>query len=254
VCLTLAAHAALSVPPEELPARRQNPGPTALPAGLLKHADEQTVAGLAAVCRAAHDRGLGAAGCADWGVLAAPRFLGRTALAAALQRFDEEGAWGISPHLIPHRSLHSVSGTVSQALGLHGPNFGVGGGPDAAAEALLLAATVLAAGRVPGLWLVVTGGLPEADLPDPLPASAQAGATLSWQAVALALVPGDAGDRPRLEVGAGPAPDAARWPFVDLDSLMQALGGFAVRPAHWRLGCGGWARLCPAAAPREDRP
>ena len=39
----------------------------------------------------------------DWGVIGAPRFMGRAAMAQALQKFDQEGAWGISPHLIPHR-------------------------------------------------------------------------------------------------------------------------------------------------------
>src|SRR5262249_56456949 len=125
----------------------------------------------------------------DWAVLAAPRFLGRTALAQALNRFALEGAWGISPHLIPHHSLHSVSGTISQALTIHGPNYGIGGGPDAASKTLLTAAALLAADRLPGVWVVLTGYDPE-----PLAQRATAGNPVAaspptqCNAVALALV------------------------------------------------------------------
>ena len=150
--------------PSELPALRQRPGPDvglALPPSMLKHADDQTVVGLAAVFRAIHDHRLEPNSFADWGVVAGPRFLGRALFTTALQRFAAEGAWGVSPHLIPHRSLHAVSGTVSQALHLHGPNFGVGGGPNAALEAILAAVALLGADRLPGVWLVLTEWQPE---------------------------------------------------------------------------------------------
>ena len=92
----------------------------------------------------------------------------------------------MSPHLIPHRSLHSLSGTVSQALKVHGPNFGSGGGPHGAADALLTAAALLNGSRLPGVWVVLTGW-------DPEPATDAAGQVLSQEnlcnAVALALVP-----------------------------------------------------------------
>jgi hypothetical protein len=77
-------------------------------------------------------------------------------MAAALQRFAAEGAWGVSPHLIPHRSRHSISGTVSQALKIHGPNFGVGGGPGGTVEVLLAATALLEGKRLPGVWIVLT--------------------------------------------------------------------------------------------------
>ena len=67
-----------------------------------------------------------------------------------LRSFVAEGVWGTSPHLIPHFALHSPSGTISLALGLHGPNLGVGGGLHAAAEGFLAALTWLAAGRRAG--------------------------------------------------------------------------------------------------------
>ncbi len=78
-----------------------------------------------------------------------------------LRSFKAEGVWGTSPHLIPHFALHSPSGTISLALGLHGPNLGVGGGLHAAAEGFLAAMTWLSAGVVPGVWLVLSGWSPE---------------------------------------------------------------------------------------------
>src|SRR5207244_64037 len=83
-------------------ALRQHPG-TTLPANFLKHADEQTVAGVAAVFQAIGAGSLSDVSFTHWGVLAAPRFLARTLLAVTVQRFAVEAAWGISPPLIPPR-------------------------------------------------------------------------------------------------------------------------------------------------------
>jgi hypothetical protein len=144
---------------ESLGELRRNPGPVygePLPASFLKHADEQTVAGLSAVYQAIERAGLQETCFRNWGVVASPRFLGRPTMAAALQRFVSEGAWGVSPHLIPHRSLHSISGTVSQALKIHGPNFGVGGGPEGTVEVLLAATALLEGKQLPGVWIVLT--------------------------------------------------------------------------------------------------
>jgi hypothetical protein len=159
VCCAIAAEATVRANLDSLDQLRRHPGPIhgePPPAALLKHADEQTVAGLSAVYQAIARDGLQDTCFCDWGVVAAPRFLGRPTMAAALQRFVAEGAWGVSPHLIPHRSLHSVSGTVSQALKIHGPNFGVGGGPDGTVEALLAATALLERMKLPGVWVVLT--------------------------------------------------------------------------------------------------
>ena len=164
VCCDVAAHGIVRATSAELPGLRQCPGPAVgepLPASFLKHSDEQTVAGLAAVFQAIHQGGLKGTCFTDWGVLGAPRFLGRVLLAATLQRFATEGAWGISPHLVPHRSLHAVAGTVSQALKIHGPNFGVGGGPGGVSEALLTSVALLHGDQLPGVWLILTGWDPE---------------------------------------------------------------------------------------------
>src|SRR5262249_3193107 len=145
---------------EELVRLRQQPGQVQgepLPATFLKHADEQTVVGLAAVLQAAQATPLTGTNFTHWGVVAAPRVMGRGLMGAALRRFATEGAWGVSPHVIPHRSLHAMSGTISQALQIHGPNFGAGGGPGSAGEAVLAAYAMLAGDRLPGVWLVLTG-------------------------------------------------------------------------------------------------
>jgi hypothetical protein len=233
--------------PETLPALRQKPGVApcgTLPVAFLKHADEQTVVGLAAVLQAVRDYHLTDTSFTDWAALAAPRFQGRLALAAALNRFAAEGAWGISPHLIPHRSLHAISGTVSQALKIHGPNFGVGGGPGSAAD-VLLAATALLGGRdVPGVWVVMTGWSPE-------PVPNREGRTSSLavcNAVALALVPSRPGWHGlRLRVAPAPcgergvpAPDAKSSLF-SLENLLATLDNpeLARTALGWSMACGG---------------
>jgi hypothetical protein len=267
VCCDVLGFGALWVTPDMLPALRQKPGPLPgepLPASFFKHADEQTVAGLAAVSQAIHTHGLGETRFTDWGILAAPRFLARTLLAVALHRFQLEGAWGISPHLIPHHSLHAVSGTVSQALKVHGPNFGVGGGPSAADEALLAAAALLAGERVPGVWLLLTGHHPE-PIPEepgvPPNGNGHAKPVPAIGAVALALTLARPGRQPlQLRVVPGPVPeDAGRAdglieadPFFRLEALLETLT--QPSPAgSWRLHCGGRVELTRYGAGAENR-
>jgi len=207
VCCEVATDAIVRANQDSLAELRRNPGlfhGKPPPASLLKHADEQTVAGLCAVYRAIDKADWQTSCFRDWGVVAAPRFLGRPAMAAALQRFAVEGAWGVSPHLIPHRSLHSLSGTISQALKIHGPNFGVGGGPGATVEALLAAAALLEGKQLPGAWVVLTCLDPE------LPPDEAGRMPPATQAVglALALTPIRAsGSRLRLHIVDG-MPDA----------------------------------------------
>lgn len=199
-CCDISAQAVVRANLESLVELRRHPGPCpgeSPPVSFLKHADEQTVVGLCAVYQAIHKGGLQKTCFCDWGVVAAPRFLGRPAMAAALQRFAVEGAWGVSPHLIPHRSLHSLSGTISQALKIHGPNFGAGGGPNAPTEALLAATALLVGRRLPGVWVVLTCLDPELppDKDGRLPPATQAAG------LALALTPVDtSGSRCRLHI------------------------------------------------------
>jgi hypothetical protein len=222
VCCDVAAIGRVRLAVENLPELRRRPGPVpeqGLPANFLKNADEQTVYGLAAVYQAIHDTGMTATSFGRWGVLAAPQKIGRTAMAQAMPRVREEGAWGMSPHLIPHRSLHCVSGAISCALKSRGPNLGVGDGPS---EALPTALALLVRAQVEGIWVVLTAFDPEL-APDtsgmPVPGSV-------GLAVALALMPAREGWKGlRLRVGfQKPSGQlAARRTPIDLFQLLALL-------------------------------
>jgi hypothetical protein len=229
--------------PSEVPAVRKRPGPVpdgwaAPPTSLLRHSDEQTIAGTAAVFVAINRMGLPRDRFEGWGVVAASRYLGRANLALALQSFIAEGVWGTSPHLIPHFALHSPAGTISLALGLHGPNVGVGGGLHAAAEGFLAALTWLSTGEVPGVWLVLSGWSPEL-IPDP---QDNGHAASECQALAIAIVtPGTAG--PRASVRAlvaaqphhAPAPVDLVWLAERLESAGERLPGMIAGDPAGRL-------------------
>jgi hypothetical protein len=253
VACTLAGYASCRVPIEAIAEMRRNPGPApgeALPATFLKHADEQTVAVIAAVFSAIQEHGLAPPGVVgpfhEWGAVAGPRFLGRGNITAALPRFQAEGAWGVSPHVIPHRSLHSVPGTISQALKLQGPNFGVGGGPDCEAEALLAGMVMLHDMQLPGVWVALSRLDPESDCDSTtgLPAPGT-----QVQALALALTPvASGGSRPILELSMSPATAPLRSP--DIDSLLDLLEQLDWKPAVAHpLGGRGWLMLRRPALP-----
>lgn len=222
----LAAHAACDIAGPAIDGLRRSPGPRCgepLPTSTLKHADEQTLAVLEAVGRAVTAGGFDPASGVfrDWGVLVAPRFVGRITVGPSVQRYRAEGAWGVSPHLIPHRSLHSVSGTVSQALRSHGPNFGVGGGPGHIAEGLLAGLTLLHTRRLPGLWLVFSRLDPEQAAADAFRTDPAA----TFQAVALALVPDGTTSPYRLQLTC--ATSAATEAAFELPDLRALLAGAA---------------------------
>jgi hypothetical protein len=182
------AYTVVHCPLGEISALRQQLGPPGgkpFPAAFLKSSDEQTVVGVAAVIEAIRRHGLDWNSFADWGVIAAPRFFGRLSCSDSLYRFEVGGAWKAPPLFVAHRSLHAISGTISQALQCRGPNFGVGGGGSAAAEGLLAALTLLQEHRLPGLWLILS----ECD-PEPRP-DRQGNNTIPiiCHALALAFVP-----------------------------------------------------------------
>jgi hypothetical protein len=191
-----------------------------LPANFLKYADDQTVAGMVAVWRAMVNSGLCDHDFTDWAVVGAPRYLGRLAAATTLYRFYKEGVSRASPLIVSHRSLHSVASTVSQALRIHGPNFGAGGGPGSAAEGLLLGLSFLEEGQVPGVWVVLT----ECD-PEPLPdETGQPTAPAVCHGVALALVPaadGWQGLRLRLRPAAANGTAAVTPPLAELAKVLD---------------------------------
>ncbi|NLF70756.1 MAG: hypothetical protein GX575_17135 [Candidatus Anammoximicrobium sp.] len=166
----VAAHGVIAAPLNVLPALREQPGDSVrrpIPPRFLRHSDEQTVVGLAAVLKAMHAGPLRETCFDNWGVVAAPRFPGRLGGAATFRKYGQGGPAAISPHIIPQNSLHSVSSAISISLAMHGPNFGIGGGPEALAEGLTVAMTLLDSSDLPGLWLVLTQWSPE-PVPDGL--------------------------------------------------------------------------------------
>ncbi|MFO0908839.1 MAG: hypothetical protein U0794_10855 [Isosphaeraceae bacterium] len=192
------------VPVDELNGLRKSPGPPLarkIAPSLLKHADSQTLLGLSAVLDAIARAGWGDRSFEDWGVVAAPRFLGRFVLAAAIERFQQMGPLSVSPLLTATLSLHAVAGSLSLALKAHGLHYGVGGGCGHVAEGLMAA---LAAGQergVAGVWLVATGFSPE-----PIPDTAGQSTTDSTgYAVALALNPHATASAARLNLRIVPA-------------------------------------------------
>jgi hypothetical protein len=186
----VAAFGVVRVAVEEIAALRKAPGPLggrSVPTSLLKHADHQTVLALSAVLRAVDDAGWQGRSFDDWGLIAAPRFLGRIIVAGAMERFRERGVPSMSPLIIPTLSLHAVAGSLSLALKTHGFNYGVGGGHGHLAEALLTALAARGDNGVPGVWVVATQFSPE-----PIPDTAGHSLIPSWgHAVALALTAED---------------------------------------------------------------
>jgi len=255
---TVVAHGLFRLNPCDIKAMRRRPGPVParwerVPPTLLRYSDEQTVAGVAAVFTALDEGGLEPEPFAGWGVVAASRFLGRANLAQALRSFSEEGIWGTSPHLIPHFALHSLSGSISLALGLHGPNLGVGGGLHATAEGFLTALTWLEAGIAPGVWLVLTGWVPEL-VPEARNDAAPFGG--ECRALALALVAAgtpDDGPLPLFRIVTRAAPRGG-LPPPDLAQLAQKLRS-ADAPEPWTIATDPAGRLhvelVPAGAARS---
>jgi hypothetical protein len=216
---------------------------------------------MAALFQAIERHGLAGTDFTDWGVLAAPRYLGRITTVHALQRFAAEGAWGISPHLIPHRTLHAISGTISQALQIHGPNLGVGGGPDADLEVMRVATAFLTNRDLPGLWVVMTGWNPEPVLqPSPASAAESPPTTNGYhvvpvcQAVALALTPLSRtwnGLQLDFRFNTEKSNGHPYSPLFNLESFQAALVANSISPQSWSLGNGGLVDLSFAQAGAE---
>jgi hypothetical protein len=180
------AFGVMQVRQDAIPALRKKPGPDVgrtLSPGMLRQADEQTVAAIAAVFQAIHDFGLQDRSFTEWAVVGAPCFPGRSGAITALEKFQRQGARVVSPLLSPYYSLHSASAMLSVGLKSLGPNLGVGGGPGAAADGLLAALTLLLDQALEGVWLVLTAWDPE-----PIPAAPDSNAgPPACHAAALAL-------------------------------------------------------------------
>lgn len=226
-------------------ARRQpvTVGAQKLPISFLKHAEDQTVLALQAVLGALEQENWQERSFTAWGVVAAPNLFGRVSIAQTIQRYRQEGAWGVSPHLIPHQSLHAMSGTISQALKIYGPNFGISGAPNSGPDAFLIAGAMMMDGVLPGLWVVLAGyeaeWLPAADgAPVPAP---------MCQAIALALTPGNT-NTTGIHLSLGQAAAASdidvAVPEFHLSLLAEEwLQQGAIPPGRWRLSATHWVEL-----------
>lgn len=135
--------------------------PAVVTPAFLKHSDEQTIASVGALVTAMRDLDRPLDEYKAWSIVAAPRFMGRTALASGMHRYEVDGPWGTSVQTIPHRSQHSVSSTLSLVLGAKGPCIGAGCGLGGDIETLLAAVTLLSSNNTPGAWVVMSGFHPE---------------------------------------------------------------------------------------------
>ena len=194
----IGAHAFVEARLSAIGSLRDRHGPEGsppLPSRFLRHCDEQTVVGIHAVLAAIASLPAERRACERHGVVAASCQAGRLVTASSLAKLRPQGAVSISPHIVPQCSLHSVAGAVSVSLGMHGPNVGIGGGPDAVAEGLFTAVSLVRPGGgadADGVWLIASDWAAEptldatgAALGDPVcravallvePASAQAAA------------------------------------------------------------------------------
>jgi hypothetical protein len=244
--LDLAALAASRRAPGPIPEGWKPPSPT-----LLKTSDDQTVAAVSAVLEAiATQPDVPPEAYAEWGVVVASRYLGRAQLAVALRRFASEGVWGVSPHLIPHFALHSPAGALSLSLGSHGPNLGVGGGPGSAMDGALTALTWLSEGRLPGVWLVLTGHEPDL-VPD---AKGTPISPTECRALALALEPDDGSTTPRLRLVSGSVDETMAPDLVDLHArIASALDdASSIYRPHLDLGAGPLHAIAAASGLRLE--
>jgi hypothetical protein len=200
--------------------------PGRVSAGVLKQVDDQGIAALQAIKLALAPN----ADVAAWGLVAASRAIGRQKIVDSLTKFLEQGAWSMSPHIIPHCSLHSVSGLLSQALGLHGPNIGAGGWACNEGEAIWAGLSMLLGDQLPGVWIVFTGWASEQIRPT---------AENRCLAAALAVVPGASCS---LELGAASS-TADRF---RLEQLIAAIAAGA--KVEWSVGAGAARFAFPASS------
>lgn len=159
----VAAFATIRMTFEEVNALRKKSDslPGNLGNSLLRHADEQTLAALAAARDTVARMECPPQEFGDWGVVCSTRYLGRKAFAESLTKFAAEGPWNVSVQVVPNRSLHSPGSMVGLALGCHGPCIGVGGGLDGETDAWITAMTLLDQHAMPGMFMIFSGWEPD---------------------------------------------------------------------------------------------
>lgn len=220
-----------------------------LPARFLRHCDEQTVVGMHAVLAAIAQLPEPRPSFDRHGVVAASCQAGRITAAKTLAAAMAGGGVAVSTHVVPQCSLHSPAGAVSVGLGMHGPNVGIAGGPQAVSEGVLAACSWLHAG-CDDVWLVLTGydeepSLDAAGAPVTDPVCRGVAAWLSADAAAAG------GGGLRLQLGFDAA-GGCEHPAIDsLTSFGRALAGVSPGSSHsYSCAWGAVLRLAKPAAGR----
>ncbi|MEY4180178.1 MAG: hypothetical protein RLY70_3752 [Planctomycetota bacterium] len=150
-----------------------------------KLGDEQTMVAAEAMFRAIDSAGWSGRSFEDWGIVAAPQFLGRLRMWSAIERYRALEVRGASPRHIPTVSQHAVAGTLSVIFQCRGPCFGAGGSQGSLLDGFVNAASLAAGGIAPGFWLAISQWSPE-----PLPqASVADNGAARCHAAVLALLP-----------------------------------------------------------------
>ncbi len=221
------AGSGLRVPWADIPELRKNPGSHRGQSfiGLVRQSDEQTVLALAAVMKTIERMGWQDRSFANWGVVASGRSFGRVRFDSAIERYRRMHTRGASPLVVPHLSLHAMSGTLSIALGMHGPNFGVSGQANHLGETLLAGLGMIEREAVDGLWVVACDLDPEPSLD----ARGEPANEVIGHAAALAITHDDA----IMELSVGPGIQTVGT----LDGLIDWLE--APGYSSWRCGVAG---------------
>lgn len=244
----LEAHAIVEVPLAEIRTLRDAPSPAgapALPPRFLRHCDEHTVVGVRAVLEAIAALPGPVPAFTRYGVIGAPLQAGRITAAQTLSQVAKAGGIAVSPHVVPQCSLHALASAVSVGLGMHGPNLGTSGGPEALSEGLFAAVSLVRSAGCNGLWAVFTEWDDEPVLNDAgVPANDPV-----CRAVAVAIRPHTAADAGAVTFSLMSADSAARR-----DAAAKP-NGSALAAFAWALGmcaAGGaiasWVHECPWGA------
>jgi len=167
VMLSIEAIGSAGLTMAEIVASRKEPFtcfPRALSPQLLRHSDEQTIVALVALSEAMHSFAPTRSDYGDWAIVSSSRNLGQSAFAGVMNKYRDDGPWGVSVQVIPNCTAHAVAGTISLALASHGPCIGVGSNPGREVEALYSIASILRRPNWTGGWIVFSGWSPELTL------------------------------------------------------------------------------------------
>ena len=203
--------------------------PTPLRPQFLKHSDDQSLAALEAIARAI-DRLPPGKDFGDWAIISASRYLGRESFAGVISKYQIDGPWGVSVHVIPHSSPHAVAGTLSLALKCHRPSIGAAAAAEDELQAVLSLSAFLQRPSIGGAWFVTTGFT---------------GAERDCVGVALAIVnasrkSGDADSIGRIRIGSVPAAQVAGDEAACSQGVLaDFLATDSSAPASWRGATGG---------------